>query len=64
MKNVMGGDAPVGGDGCCAHNASWTYFECNMSKADAQTTARDCALDPDGCGAGAGANWYWCCASC
>ena len=32
MKNIMAGS----GGGCCSHNASWSYYNCGLSAAEAQ----------------------------
>ena len=55
MKNVMAGN----GGSYCSHNASWSYYNCGLSAAEAQSQASYYAQNN-----GAGNNGYWCCSSC
>lgn len=57
MKQVKGGDAPV--EGCCSHNADWSYQSCGLTMQEAQSQASYYAQTN-----GAGNHGYWCCSSC
>lgn len=66
LKNVMGGNEPIGGGdpegSCCAHGYdgmnSWEVWCCGLSKSEAQTKASQLASN------GGFSNAYWCCSSC
>ena len=48
-----------GGNGCCAHNADWSWSYCgeNMTLSEARDWATDRAIQT-------GQHHYYCCASC
>jgi hypothetical protein len=61
LKKVIGGSGSggSGGDGCCAHNADWSWQYCdqNMTLSEAKQWATERAV-------ATGQRHYYCCASC
>ncbi|NQX40833.1 hypothetical protein HQN84_18435 [Pedobacter steynii] len=62
LKKVLGGMGSTGSkDGCCAHNADWSNYQCGYPDAQQAENAASIAAQQD---PNPDHHYYWCCQSC